>query len=161
MDAWLVLLGAIIAGAVSIGGEILRGRQDSNLDGSRRTNDRKIERDRIQRDTLIELQVALIEWLRVQALTSMSDIRAIRTTGTYGVHGDDLAAGQLATARHLAYLTQRVKDDVLRESLERLRAMTPPALPRSEAEARAAMDALTFASGPVQDQLGEVLRTYL
>lgn len=30
MDAWLVVLGAIIAGAVSIGGEILRGRQETD-----------------------------------------------------------------------------------------------------------------------------------
>jgi hypothetical protein len=69
MDAWWgfvgVVIGSVITGIVAIGGQLLRGRQDADLDGQKRTNDRQIERDRTQRDTLLELQQALGAWLRV------------------------------------------------------------------------------------------------
>jgi hypothetical protein len=58
-----VILGAVIAGVVGIGGEWLRSEREAQLDSTKRRNDRRIESDRIQRDNLLSLQADLNEWI--------------------------------------------------------------------------------------------------
>ena len=161
MDAWLVLLGAVIAGAVSIGGELLRGRQDTNLDGARRVNDRQIDRDRIQRDTLLAVQTAMGDWLRVQSHVKHFAIQSFRTTGELGTVPNEVDEAASTTGQQLAYLIERVKDASLRSSLAGLMALAIPYVPADEAEVRAAWDALVERVMPVNDQLGDALRQYL
>jgi hypothetical protein len=49
-----VIVGGLITGLVSVGAEWLRGKQAADLDGIKRTDDRRIKLDDIQRATLLE-----------------------------------------------------------------------------------------------------------
>lgn len=87
-----VILGAIIAGAVSIGGEWQRSEREARLDSTKRTDDRRIESNRIQRSVLLRLQVDLDEWTN------------------HGPEEDE-------AFRRAIYRAERVVDDELRERL--------------------------------------------
>jgi hypothetical protein len=55
-----VIIGAAIAGSVSIGAEVLRTHRDASLDAKRRADDRRLASDAMQRETLLKLQKALL-----------------------------------------------------------------------------------------------------
>ena len=75
-----VILGALIAGTVGIGGELLRGERDSRQDSVKRSNDRKIDSDRFQRENMLQLQNDLA------ASANMSDVQT-RARIIYRAHG--------------------------------------------------------------------------
>jgi hypothetical protein len=68
-----VVIGGIIAAAVPVVIEWLRGDREAKIDASKRANDRQIGLDRIQRDVLLELQPAFNEWLRAVLLVLNQD----------------------------------------------------------------------------------------
>ena len=113
-----VILGALIAGTVGIGGELLRGERDSRLDSVKRSNDRKIESDRFQRENMLQLQDDLA------ASANMSDVQT-RARIVYRAHGvldNDLRAALLAFEAkgdaHQILEMQRRLGIVLRRYLE-------------------------------------------
>lgn len=111
-DAYLgllgVLVGAVVTAVVSIGGELLRGWQASQLDSSKRRDDRHIEVERIQRANSLELQEALTEFLRAESNVSFADIKALRTNGKLTPLPDGLSEAGAESTRRLMYLTERV-----------------------------------------------------
>ena len=97
-----VILGAVIAGVVSIGGEWLRSQHEARLDAQKRTDDRRIESDRLQRENLLKLQDDV---LRALAATEEND----RTTASARAHvrsqrvlDDDLRAQVDLFLKHIA-----------------------------------------------------------
>jgi len=117
-----VIIGAIIAGAVSIGGELLRGRQEADLDSRKRQDDRRIGSDDLQRATLLELQERLAEWVRAEILLYSGDIASVKEAGKLTRLPEDLSNTEFEAARSLMYLTERVLDDGLRNQIVGLRA---------------------------------------
>lgn len=116
-----VILGAIVAGSVSIGAQWLKGEQDARLDSMKRADDRQIESDRLQRDTLLELQERLTEWMREVALLDHQDAKIVDAVGHITQSGAGASEGEFTIGRRMMYLTERVKDDDLRNRLRALR----------------------------------------
>jgi hypothetical protein len=156
-----VLAGGLITGIVTIRAESIRADKVAALDSAKRQDDRQLKRDDIQRQTLLDLQEAVGAWMRVQMQIEHADVIAIRETGRFGRHGDELGAAQLSSTQRLVYLTERVKDDALRERLNNLRTLGMPFAPKDEAEVVAASRRLTTAGAATMEHLGSVLRTYL
>jgi len=61
-----VLLGVIIGSVLSIAAgavtEIIRGNREATLDREKRRDDRRLSETTFQRQTLLDLQEALLEW---------------------------------------------------------------------------------------------------
>lgn len=162
-----VIVGGLITATVSIGGELIRGWQGSSLDKDKRANDRWIERMRIQRDTLLEIQVRLTDWFEAIRQKGYTAILSMQLHGEVG-HGKAKVSATFdeSTAR-LRYLVDRVRDDTLRASLKSLRDHVAA----FEADYLAddpTFEAITSEMGEIEnaydearDDLGEVLREYL
>jgi hypothetical protein len=149
-----VVVGSLITAVVTIGGELLRGRNDYLLDSKKRQSDLRIESDRIQRETLLELQDRLTEWIEGRPAwpgAKLSDEEM-----------EDFAARSMVARRPLARLTQRVLDDELRETLRSLEDHLAREVYATDAdELRQARRNLLFAELRAQADLGRVLRTFL
>lgn len=116
-----VILGAVIAGAVSVGGEIIRGRQEATLDKTKRADNRGLWTEGFQRDTMIDLGQRLNEWMDVRA-------RLAAGWGAQRIAGKPASLPEVeregfATARRLDFLIERVLDDPLRKHIEAVRAL--------------------------------------
>ena len=164
-----VLVGGAIATIAPIVVELLRGIREARLDAAKRANDRQIEHDRIQRDTLLELQPAFTEWLRAVVLIAHQDRQTLEDRGQLFLLPEGMSEAAFASGRRLIFLTQRVRDDELRGMLDELRGMAS----RFEAANAVYHDDVTVAElklqgdelirrgAAVQDRIGEVLRRYL
>jgi hypothetical protein len=120
---WSVLLGGALAIAGGALTEVLRSRSASQREEASRTSARQGELDKIQRDTLLDLQAALTEWVRAVVLVAGADIKSLRETGKLHQLPEGLSDAEFHTGRRLMYLTERVRDDALRGSLAELRSM--------------------------------------
>lgn len=164
-----VVVGAVIAGLVNIGGELLRGWQSSKLDNQKRHDDRRIRLDEIQRTNLLDLQTALAGWLRAEGRLHGFDVMALRAGGTLTQVPQDVNQEHYDSGRRLALLTERVKDDTLRSMLldlrgqgssqDAMRAIRHREI--TEAELDADLNALMATARKADDRLGGVLRGYL
>jgi hypothetical protein len=164
-----VVIGGLVTGGVTLWAAKIQTDGGSRLDSAKRQDDRQLHRDNIQRETLLELQPRLAEWLRAMALGFMADRKALRTSGALGRRGDELSAAELETTRKLMYLTERVKDEELRAALTALRSDVAGHQVQhsmrdahvTEATIVAAENEMAFQAQAVSVQLGEVLRRYL
>jgi hypothetical protein len=57
-----VIIGGIIATAAPIVVELIRGRREATLDKEKRADNRRIDRDALQRATLLEIMEAMADW---------------------------------------------------------------------------------------------------
>jgi hypothetical protein len=147
-----VVVGGALTGAITIWAQHLRGRQEADLDTAKRQAERRLDRDAFQQANLVELQVALDEWVGIE-LGRIEDVLAGERVADEGVRAAD------APTRRLAYLTERVTDDDLRSRLARIRTTSWTAGDDDGvADARAR---LTDEARRAQEQLGDRLRSYL
>lgn len=144
-------------------GELLRGWQAAKLDSTKRKDDRKIESDRIQRETLLELQPAVTEWMREVTLMHFANVDSLHAGGK---RANPLPPGLdervMLTTRRVSYLSERVTDDDLRESLVDMRtAWLGVVEADAVAGAQGAYDQLSGRVDVTLKTLGPVLRAYL
>ena len=170
MDA---LIGVIVVGAIAtiapIVVEYLRGSREEALDRQKRADDRRIERNRIQRETLLELQEGLNEFMRGSASVHLADVDSIRRTGKLHRLPPGTDAQAFEAGRRFMFLTERVLDDGLRATLTNLRALEArleigKIMDRDEVdEGRLDRDfaALGQRASEAQATLGAELRKYL
>jgi hypothetical protein len=159
-----VVVGSLITAIVTIGGELLRGRHESLLDTKKRQDDRHIESDRIQRETLLELQDRLTDWMQDRPVWNPDESSYRKRRGTSGIDKEmeQFAERSVLAGRSLARLTQRVLDDDLREALLELQTLSGEAVfAKDREELKDIWFKTTFAELRVQVKLGHVLRTYL
>lgn len=166
---WGVVLGGLIATAAPVVVEWLRGKREAALDAAKRASDRKIESDRLQRDTLLELQERMTEWMRETALADHEDRAILAKVGQITQRAEGSGEAEFTIGRRMMYLTERVKDDHLRTQLAGLRK----AHTASEMYRLANHDSVTVGwleddilartrqFSQVAEELGEVLRRYL
>jgi hypothetical protein len=147
-----VVIGGVVTGAITIWAQLLRGRQEAELDSAKRTDERRAAREGFQQANLLELQVALDEWVGIE-LGRLDD-----TIGGERVPDAELRAADAPTPR-LAYLTERVTDEGLRRRLTHIR--TTIWSTGGEAELEAARTRLPEEARAAQEQIGALLRTYL
>lgn len=164
-----VIVGGVITAVATVGVQWLRGTQDSKLDSLKRDDDRKVESDRVQRATLLELQERLNEWMRGCAKIYMADRAALRATGQMHQLPPAVSDEAFEAGRRLMYLTERVTDDDLRTALRAVQSLSA----RQEAahvvdrehttmqSLEADWNELMRRASDVQERLGVVLRRYL
>jgi hypothetical protein len=147
-----VVIGGVVTGAITIWAQLLRGRQEAELDSAKRTDDRRAGREGFQQANLLELQIALDEWVGIE-LGRLEDTIAGERVPDPGARAAD------APTRRLAYLTERVTDDGLRQRLTRIR--TTAWSTGDESELEAARRRLPDEARAAQEQVGAHLRSYL
>ena len=164
-----VVVGGLITGIVSLGAEYLRGKQDADLDGKKRQDDRRIKLDDIQRSTLLELQERYAEWKRAVGKMQSFDMMTLRKHGGLTQMPEDLSQELFHASRRVMYLVDRVKDDELRNGLRAVTARATEMDVRhaivggtiTEAELDADFFALVEQGNAADERLGEALRSYL
>src|SRR5687768_6927831 len=147
-----VVIGGVVTGAITIWAQLLRGRQEADLDSAKRSHDRRVDREGFQQANLLELQVALDEWVGIE-LGRLEDTIAGERVPDAGARAAD------APTRRLAYLTERVTDEALRQRLTKIR--TTAWSTGGEAELEAARTRLPEEARAAQEQVGALLRSYL
>lgn len=164
-----VIVGGAIATIAPIIVEILRGKRESDVDRQKRADDRLIERSRIQRETLLELQERLNEFMRGSAAVHLADVDTIRRTGKLHRLPPGTDEQAFEAGRRFMFLTERVLDDELRAALTDLRSLEAT-LEVAKIMDRDAVDedrlnrdfaALSERGRQVQETLGVELRKYL
>ena len=110
------LIGVLVGGLITVAVEWIRGNRDRSLDSAKRADDRQIAADVFQRENLLALQEALIDFSRVL------DAQLADAYGKERVTRSQKELQEFkATRRQLDLLIERVKDDELRVLVDDLR----------------------------------------
>ena len=116
-----VLLGGVLTFTGGAFVEVIRNFSSARRERAARDAARKDRLDEIQRVNLLELQERLTEWMRCQAKIALECEQQFQDNGELGLLPEALDAEWLDTGRRLLYLTERGKDDSLRNRLSLLR----------------------------------------
>jgi hypothetical protein len=119
--ALAAIVGGIAGAAVAVAVQVIRGDQEASLDRARRADDRKIESDRLQRATLLEIQERLAEWMDLRQKLMVTC--TILVAGEGQPSAPELSREAAQAARQLDFLAQRVLDDPLRKQIEAVQAI--------------------------------------
>lgn len=155
------LLGTIVGAAATLGVTWISGRQAFGLQRQAASYERLERHHAFQRDTLLQLQDALHDALRMMTRLHLEDVDSAKESGHWGrSFSDEASEGFRVTSRRLSMLIERVEDDALRSDLRRVAsAMFQVVMASSQAEAEAAL-ARTYDDGEdVTERIGRVLRS--
>jgi hypothetical protein len=168
---WLpaATLGAGVIG--TIGAQGLTAWFASKREEGARAAERQVAREAFQRDTLLELQDAVLEMVRVATKLYISHRTVFAQTGEYARTPDpaDLDEAARTSMALVAKLGQRVVDDELRGAITALQTrcgeVVAPNFGDDDAQAKTQAtrrwSALVFANTAFNDHLGSVLRRVL
>jgi len=169
---WLPVA-ALAAGVVgTIGGQGLTGWLAWKREQGARSAERDVARDAFQRETLLEIQGAVLDVLRASSQLHINHKRVYRGTGKYARASDpeEMAEKQREAMARASQLRQRVLDDSLRTSIRELQELAteatgPPLLTLSNEDAARRADEtfikIAHDQAAFQEQLGVVLRGLL
>lgn len=154
-------IGTVIGALASLGGTWLTNRNARTL----HVEALKLERDEkqrlFQRDTLIALQDAVHDLLRLIARGHHEDTLAFRESGQWGKAflSDEVSDGQMLARRRMLILLERVSDDALRTHVKSLNAMlTEVSFATSEKVARQRWDSAAVQGLEILEHIGKALR---
>jgi hypothetical protein len=157
------LIGTLVGALASIGTTWLSSWNSHRLQ-EKKTKEERLERaNAFQRETLIDLQDAIHNSLRLMTRAHIEDQKAHRQGSKWGTNllGSELNEEIRLGNRRVAILVERVTDDALRTEVKALMSTASElALARSEADAKAASNGLTFKGATVLEQIGSVLRRH-
>lgn len=139
MDAALWgLLGTIVGAVASIATTWLSGRSSHTLQQDRGREERAQQASSFQRQTLLELQEAIHDALRLVSQAHIEDREAHRATKEWGKNmlSDEVNEGIRLAQRRVAILVERVSDDDLRAKVKALMASTAPSCLRVTSKSR-------------------------
>jgi hypothetical protein len=164
----------LAAGVVgTLGGQGLKEVLTAGREREGRAAERDVARDAFQRDTLLELQDALLALMRNTAQLHNHHVQVYRTTDRYSrdPDPDGLSEDNRLAIAGVNRLAQRVLDDELRAHVKAVRDLcaevTRPAQMQTGTEADIAERAeqawfrLAAEGTRIQDHIGEVLRGVL
>jgi len=97
-------VGVVVGGLITVGAEIVRARNEASLDSDKRRDDRAVERERLQRDTLVELLSALTELARVTVRISDARVSASAAAGRWVSIEDQYMTGEVREANAVVQL---------------------------------------------------------
>ena len=154
-------IGTLVGALASIGATWLSIGQASSLQASASKLARTETRRVFQRDTLLELQEAVLDLMRLIAQGDSENRAAHRKTGIWGKQSltPEVNEGQRLAHRRLTILIQRVADDALRSELKRFHsALSKVTLAPSAKEAEHIFNTLSDHLTQVLELLGAELR---
>jgi len=158
-----VVVGGLITGIVSIGGQWLANRHESDLDGVKRADNLKIKLDDLQRQTLLDLQASIGEWIYND--TQRAVLLEDKLKGGSGRTGNpdydrDVLNRSVDAGQRVRYLAERVKDPMVRDAVHAMRDINVGGA-TSVGDLKAQLDQLLDAQVAVQQRIGDYLRQYL
>lgn len=147
-----VLLGGLITGIVAIALEYMRGEHESSLDSARRADDRRLERERFERGTLVDVQDALND------LGKLLTEYLLVATGQPAAA--DLPLRYKESLSHINKLVSRVADEELRVSAHGVLAKAAVVTAAKDEESvGTALQQYGTASGAFLRRSGELIRS--
>lgn len=163
-------LGAGVVGTWAASG--WRERSTGRREEAARDAERQVARDAFQRETLLELQEAMLALIRSAALVRLKRVIVYRDTGRYGrdPDGEELSQSNLDANGRVSRLQQRVLDDDLRAHIRRVHEMCSrlielPAPELDDAdlarETQRTSIELAHAFRALEEHIGRVLRDLL
>jgi len=154
-----VVVGGVITGVVTIGVEALRLWQGNRADSGRRKDDRRIERERFQRETLVALQPAIHGYLEqvAGAYVQARDARPVdpeAPRSSLPVH-PPLRAAMVPLVQYAS----RVDDDELRQMVDVFMGLCDSVLTAgSQRAADDAADKATSMAAVMTFKAGDLIR---
>lgn len=155
------LIGTLVGALASIGTTWLSSRSSDHLQSGRLNEERKERAKAFQRETLLALQEAVHDALRLNARAHMQDFETFRQTGKWSGRPltEEVNEGCRLANRRVSILVERVSDDQLRAMTKALVRLTTDGLfARSEREADLNQQAISVAATELFEHMGFVLR---
>jgi hypothetical protein len=137
------IVGGLITGFVTLGVELIRANKAAALDSATRRDDRQLGRDQFQRETLLELQRVVTEYM-----TSLGRLTRLGTP--------DLIPDASRGALQVGTLGSRVDDDLVRMATEKVVEKGASILRGKAVDA--AFDEATGIAMAVNSRAGELIR---
>ena len=157
------LIGTLVGALTSIGTTWLSSRNSYSLQGARLGEERAERARSFQRETLLALQEAIHDALRLNARAHLEAHEAYRQTGKWGdrLLTEEVNEGSRLAYRRVSILVERVSDDPLRTMVKALtRLAAEGSFVRSEHDAELNQQKLTAEALTVFESLGSVLRSH-
>ena len=161
-----------VGAAGTFAAQLIRERFTSGRERDARAAEREVARDAFQRETLLELQDAMLRVLQNTAQLHLHNGRVYSETGRYArdYYPTELSDESSSVMAVASRLRQRILDDDLRRGVSDVLSlcieMTNPTLGTEVAAAAkdradAAFSRLASANAELEDHIGSVLRALL
>lgn len=157
------LFGTLVGAASSIGTAWLSHHNTYKIQSAKHADERAERVDEFQRGTLLELQEAIHDTLRLCSRAHFEDVENFRRTGEWGREklSEEVNEGVRLSRRRVAILVDRISNESLRTDVKSLMQLSAQeALSHSEGEAEMAQHRLFAQVGPVLENIGSVLRSH-
>lgn len=155
------LIGAIVGALASLGATWLASRSTHALQAATAERERTELARAFQRQTLLELQEAIHDALRLTTRAHLEDLKAHREGAEWGrsLLSDESNESLRLAKRHVAILTERLADDDLRVQIKRMMSNAGDAiLAPSESDARSLMQRCYSSANETIEAVGAELR---
>jgi hypothetical protein len=156
------LVGTLVGTLASIGTTWISGRNASNLQNQSAKLGRLEKERSFQRETLIELQDALHDTLRMMGRAHLEETVSHKQSGRWGssLLSEEVNEGMRLSNRKVAILIERIADNQLRTELKALMKISNGVVGAgSQAEAETKFVHTIAAYNSVSERLGDILRS--
>ena len=157
------LLGTLVGALTSVGTTWLSNQTSHKIQSSKQADERAERAKEFQRETLLTLQEAIHDALRLSARAHMEDFEQFKKTGDWnrGLLSDEVSEGLRLARRRVAILIERVADESLRSDVKSLmRVSAEGVLARSKQDAEMNQQAVSVLMTPLLEKIGSVLRSH-
>lgn len=157
------LLGTIVGALASIGTSWISTHSAHRLQSSRANEERAERASTFQRQTLLELQEAIHDALRLITRAHLEDCQSHRQSGKWGTNmlPEEVNEGSRLAQRRVAILAERVANDELRNEVKAAMNLTAKVLlAKGESESQHYLDKGSSDAMCALENLGRVLRTH-
>lgn len=158
------LIGTVVGALSSIGTTWLANQNSHRLQRDRVRNERVEQSNALQRESLLAVQDAMHDAIRLVHRAHIEDVKAHRATKTWGKNmlPEDMSEEIRLAQRRVFILVERILDEDLRGRIKGLMGnATEVLMARSEEQSHACLEKTGSDSNKVLEQLGTVLRTHL
>lgn len=157
------LLGTLVGALASIATTWMASSSSHRIQSEKQAEERAERAKEFQRETLLALQEALHDALRLNARAHHEDVVAFKNTGHWGrgLLSDEVSDGLLLSRRMVAILIERVTDASLRADVKSLMLVAAKGgLVRSEYESEMNQTELYERMEPLFEKIGCILRSH-
>lgn len=157
------LIGALVGALASIGTTWLANTHSFRMHSDKQKEERREKAREFQRTTLLDLQEALYDAMRLSARAHHEDFMAHKAGAEWGkgLLTDEVSQGTLAANRRIAILVERVADAALRLEVKALtQQMTSITMQTEQQVAERLLMQVTDEFNSVVERLGTELRSY-
>jgi hypothetical protein len=156
-------IGTVVGALASIGTSWLSNLNTYKIESLKEKADSNERAHSFQRETLLDLQEALHEWIRLITRAYFEDLQAFTISKEWGKNclSEDVDEKSMLAQRKVSILIERLSDDTLRDSMKVLIKSASVILYANSREvAEQELRALTSRFIMIQSELGTVLRSH-